>query len=417
MSIVVLSRVEQENPFGVLAQTISEEALPYVIALYTNKDKIARLSDTELTDLVEVLQRHAPELVKDGKIDWEKVNDWVSSDEKLKRDVANFLIEAKRVREEFANSPLLVKLQTLDIVGSLNHQELNKIFTVEKSIKKFAEIVEKSDLPTIWKIVLLENAEKFADRPDLIEKLGRVLGVEKEETTQPAKQDTDTVSGGWKMNLEEPQLNLNLPFPPNVAGSQGSKVSTQSKNMTVISSTQKSSSPQSRYSQNTQKPSTSQSQDKQNQINLTPQSNRSSSDEITLPSEVPFLGDVRKLFTNEQLLTAGASALATLLALAATRNPQMSMHVPLLLQSLKETGKNVGKRAVSVVKTIPEKVKEATNILAQSGVVGKVEPPLPKQETITRVINPPKPPSINDLLKKTNTTKQPKSRKSRKSKR
>ncbi len=416
MSIVVLPRIEQENPFGVLAQTISEEVLPYVIALYTNKDKIARLSDTELTDFIEVLQRHAPELVKDGKIDWEKVNEWANSDEKLKQDVANFLLEAKRVREEFANSPLLVKLQTLDIVGSLNHQELNKIFTVEKSIKKFAEIVEKSDLPTIWKIVLLENAEKFADRPDLIEKLGKVLGIEKEETTQPEpiNQDTDTTSVGWRIDLKTPQLNLNLSSPPKAVSSQGGKANTQPQNKSVIPSPQKSPHSQPQRLQNTQKPPTSSTQNIQNQTNQ--QNNRSSSDEITLPSEVPFLGDVRKLFTNEQLLAAGAGALATLLALTATRNPQMSINTPLLLASLKETGKNAGKRVASVVKAIPEKVKQATNVLAQSGIVGSVEPPLPKRDNITMVINPPKPPSIDNLVKQANTKKQQKKRKGGRSK-
>jgi len=383
MSIVVLPRIEQENPFGVLAQTISEEILPYVIELYTNKDKIARLSDTELTDFVEVLQRHAPELVKDGKIDWEKVNEWAKSDEKLKQDVANFLLEAKRVREEFANSPLLVKLQTLDMVGALNNQELNKIFTVEKSIKKFAEIVEKSDLPTIWKVVLLENAEKFADRPDLIEKLSKVLGVEKEKTTQtePANENTNTTFDSWEINLDTPQVNLNLPSSPNVKSNQGSKESIQPKNKNVISLSQKPPISQPQRSQKEKKLSISLTQNEQYQTNQ--QNNHSSLDEITPPSEVPFLGDVGKLLTNKELLTAGAGVLATLLALAATRNPQMTIHTPFLLTSLKEAGKNVGRQAVSVVKAIPKKVKQATNTLTQSGIVGKVEPPLPKQDNIT----------------------------------
>jgi len=410
MSIVVLPRIEQENPFGVLAQTISEEVLPYVIALYTNKDKIARLSDTELTDFVEVLQRHAPELAKDGKIDWEKVNEWAKSDEKLKQNVANFLLEAKKVREEFANSPLLVKLQTLDMVGALNNQELNKIFTVEKSIKKFVEIVEKSDLPTIWKVVLLENAEKFADRPDLIKKLSRVLGVEKEETAQSTKQETNTTSEDLKTSSEEPQLNLNSqsPYnieksPHNIESSQNNKKGTRNRGA-VFSPQKTPPQPQSllQITPFSQSQHLSQPQNTQNQT---------TSQDRSL--------DTNKLLTNKDLLLTGGSALATLLVLAATRNPKMAIQTPLLLASLKEAGKNVGRKTVSAIKAIPEKVKQATNTLAQSGIVGKVEPPLPKQNYITTVINPPKPPSIENLIKqvnKTNIKKQQKARKGRKSK-
>ena len=424
MSIVVLPRIEEENPFGLLAQTISEEVLPYLIALYTNKDKIARLSDTELTDFVEILQRHAPELVKDGKIDWEKVNEWAKSDEKLKQDVANYLIETKRAREEFANSPLLVKLQTLPLVASLNHQELNKIFTVGKSIKRFAEIVEKSNLPTVWKVLLLDSAEKYANRPDLIEKLERILGLENTEqptVQQTNNQDTAKNINNWKIKLEEPQLTLNLPPPPNITNTQGSRKKSKSKSGVSLPPPPVPPPPPPTFlgfatplppvPPPPPPPSSSTTPSLQHS-----QGAYQTSDKITPPSEVPFLGDVKKLFTNEDLLTAGGTVLATLLALAATRNPQASIYIPLVLASLKEAGKKAGKRVVSVAKKIPEVIKDASKTLAQSGILGGVEPPIPKQDTITRVINPPKPPSINDLLKNVDKPKKSKGRKSRKSK-
>jgi hypothetical protein len=384
MAIVVLPRIEEENPFGQLAEVISEQALPYLIQLYANKDKIARNSDTELTDFVEVLQKHAPELVVDGKINWEKVKEWASSDDKLKQDVANYLLEAKKTREEFANSPIIAKLQMLDVVGSLNPQSLNKIFTVGKTLNKFYEVVEKSNLPTEWKLLLISNAEKLANRPDLVEKLGRILSVEGATTTQLPNQtqNTEENTGGWQLSLdgqkqfgiklEEPQLTIPQISPPQVPKAAGQRVVKQGggenvKQKVEVKQTQKNEQPQ---------PPT------QGEQALPKQS----TDEITLPSEVPYLGDVKKLFTNEELLGAGAGILATLGGLALTRNPKASIQTPLVLASLKESGKKAGVKVVSGAKQIPDKVKKIANTLPITDIINALlkkqpnQPPAPPQK-------------------------------------
>ncbi len=413
MAIVVLPRIEQENPFGELAQVISEQALPYLIKLYANKDKIARLSDTELTDFVEVLQRYAPELVADGKINWEKVNEWAQSDDEMKLSVATFLFDTKRMREEFANAPLIAKLQTIDLASSVNPQELNKIFVASKMQQKLAEAIGNSNLPDEYKLLFLANIEKFVEKPHLIPLLEKVLGGTTQDGNTVKAQDSGGMTGGWQFSLdgskpfgiklEEPVLNMNLPTRPNI--------NTQS---VQVSKGQKTP-PQKQPEQNksVSKP------EKSEKEKTTPpvQKTTSTSEEITLPPEVPFSGDINRLFSNEQLLTAGAGALAALLAFAATRNPKVSIQTPLVLASLKEAGKKAGYKAVSVAKKVPEKVKEASTKLAQSGVVRKVEPPLPKTDEIVRVINPPQPPRISDLLEKLRETqKAPTKNKTKRSK-
>ncbi len=418
MAIVVLPRIEQENPFGELAQVISEQALPYLIKLYANKDKIAKLSDTELTDFVEVLQRYAPELVSDGKINWEKVNEWAQSDDQTKLQVASFLFDAKRMREDFANAPLIAKLQIIDVAGSINPQELNKIFVASKMQQKLAEAIEKSNLPDEYKLLFLANVEKFVEKPHLIPILEKVLGGTTQAGNTVKAQDSGGGTGSWQFSLdgskpfgirlEEPVLNMNLPTRPNI-NTQSVQVSKGRKTP-----------PQKQPEQN----KSASKPEKSEKEKATPpvQKTTSTSEEITLPPEVPFSGDINRLFTNEQLLTAGAGALATLLALAGTRNPNLSIQAPLILASLKEAGKKAGNKAVSVVKKVPEKVKEASTKLAQSGVVRKVEPPLPKTDKIVRVINPPQPPRVSDLLQKIreaqkpSTTNKPKRSKGRKQK-
>ncbi len=224
MAIVVLPRIEQENPFGELAQVIGEQALPYLVKLYANKDKIAKLSDTELTDFVEVLQRYAPELVADGKINWDKVNEWAQSDDQTKLNVASFLFDAKRVREDFANAPLIAKLQTIDIAGALHPQELNKMFVAGKMRQKLAEAIGNSNLPDVYKLLFLANIEKFAEKPHLIPILEKVLGGTTQAGNTTETQDSSGMTGSWQFSLdgskpfgiqlEEPMLTPPQVSPP-----------------------------------------------------------------------------------------------------------------------------------------------------------------------------------------------------------
>ncbi len=232
MTIVVLPKIEQENPFGELAQVISEQALPYLVKLYANKDKIVRLSDTELTDFVEVLQRHAPELVSNGKINWEKVNEWVQSNDPMKLKVATMLFDTKKLREEFANAPLIAKLKTIDMLGSVNPQELNKIFVANKLQQRLAEVINKSNLPDVYKLLLLSNIEKFVEKPELIPLLDKILKETETTTLTTSTQQPTEQVGGWKLSLEgskpfgirleEPKL-----IPPQVSPPQINRTKTQ----------------------------------------------------------------------------------------------------------------------------------------------------------------------------------------------
>ncbi len=225
MAIVVLPRIEQENPFGELAQVIGEQALPYLIKLYANKDKIAKLSDTELTDFVEVLRRYAPELVVDGKINWDKVNEWAQSDDQTKLNVATFLFGAKRMREDFANAPLIAKLQAMNLASPANPDELNKIFVVGKMQQKLAELIGNPNIPDNVREFILNNIEKFADRPDLIPFLGKILsGIMQAGNTVKA-QDSGGGTGSWQFSLDgsKPfgiQLEEPILTPPQVSPPQ-----------------------------------------------------------------------------------------------------------------------------------------------------------------------------------------------------
>ncbi len=225
MAIVVLPRIEQENPFGELAEVIGEQALPYLIKLYANKDKIAKLSDTELTDFVEVLQRQAPELVADGKINWAKVNEWAQSDDQTKLQVASFLFDAKRVREDFANAPLIAKLQAIDVAGSINPQELNKIFVAGKMQQKLTEAIGNSNLPDEYKLLFLANIEKFVEKPHLIPVLEKILGGTTQAGNTTETQDSSGMTGSWQFSLDgsKPfgiQLEEPILTPPQVSPPQ-----------------------------------------------------------------------------------------------------------------------------------------------------------------------------------------------------
>ncbi len=225
MAIVVLPRIEQENPFGELAEVIGEQALPYLVKLYANKDKIAKLSDTELTDFSEVLQRYAPELVSGGKINWDKVNEWAQSDDQTKLQVASFLFDAKRVREDFANAPLIAKLQAIDVAGSINPQELNKIFVAGKMQQKLAEAIGNSNLPDEYKLLFLANIEKFAEKPHLIPILEKVLGGTTQAGITGGTKDSGGGTGSWQFSLDgsKPfgiQLEEPILTPPQVSPPQ-----------------------------------------------------------------------------------------------------------------------------------------------------------------------------------------------------
>jgi len=206
MTIVVLPRIEIDNPFSELAEVLKNEAIPMIRQLAMNKEQIAILSDTELTDHIPILKRFAPELLtQDGKIDWNKVEEYLQSDDLFKKEVANYLINTRRRREEFRNLPIGAKLEQLDFYGAKTNPEiLKKEFMRYTILNKYQEAIEKANLPEDAKLFLLAHAPQFAEltvkNPAYFNAFINILAKhsKKQEET---KQEGET--GGWRLSLDE----------------------------------------------------------------------------------------------------------------------------------------------------------------------------------------------------------------------
>jgi hypothetical protein len=237
MTIVVLPRIEIDNPFGELAEILKNEAIPMIRQLAMNKEQIAILSDTELTDHIPVLKQFAPELLtQDGKIDWNKIEEYLKSDDLFKQEVANYLIDTRRRREEFRNLPIGAKLETMREYGTkTNPQILKKEFTRHFILNKYQEVINNSNLPEDVKLFLLVHAPEFAERvvknPAYFSAFLNIIAKHSKKQDE-AKQE-EGGAGGWRLSLgeegqkgfgirlEEPQLTppqISPPQVPEVAG-------------------------------------------------------------------------------------------------------------------------------------------------------------------------------------------------------
>jgi hypothetical protein len=202
-NLVVLPRIEVDNPFGAVIKTLSQNVIPFVATLTLNKEAIVQNSDHELTDFIPIIKQHAPDLLQDGKIDWTKVNDYLQSDDPLKRRVAEYLYNSRRVRENYANQPVLAKLQNLSFVATAsNPDELNKIITAVNTQKKFENILKTANIPNEWKLYLLSNMKNFAGDPEqasmFVNMLEKILGGSNE--TGSSKEPMQPT---FKKNLEK----------------------------------------------------------------------------------------------------------------------------------------------------------------------------------------------------------------------
>jgi hypothetical protein len=206
--IVVLPRIEIDNPFGSLINILAKEAIPFVRQLAMNKEQIAKLSDVELTDHIPILKQHAPDLLtQDGKIDWNKVEEYANSDDLFKQRIAHYLKQAKQMREEFANLPIGVKLEKmLFYTKGTDPLVLQKEFVIKNVIEKYNEIIDQTDLPEDIKLQLRafspELAELFAQNPTKVIVFLKVL----ERSYSKKKQDTAQQEGGagsWRLSLDE----------------------------------------------------------------------------------------------------------------------------------------------------------------------------------------------------------------------
>jgi len=206
-NIVVLPTIEVPNPFGVLAEVLGNQVIPFIVELSRSKEQIALFSDKELTDHIPILKRFAPDLLtQDGKIDWNKVEEYAKSEDPFKQEVASYLNKVRKMREEFANLPVEEKLEKLGFYAtSTNPKILEKSFKVKVITEKYYEALDKADIPEELKLLLRahapELAEKIAERPELFSSYIKLL-----ENLSKKKQG-DTQQGGgtgsWQLSLDE----------------------------------------------------------------------------------------------------------------------------------------------------------------------------------------------------------------------
>ena len=228
MSIIVRPAIEVENPFGAIASYISENVLPLVIAIETNKKQIQKLSDTELSDHTDILKQYAPDLLTpEGKIDWSKVEEYASSDDRTKQKLASYLLSARQLRTDFANASLYEKLQMLDAVGkATSPDQLRKIAVVGQGLKKVLDVIEKSNAPDELKLWFLLNHEAFYEKPELLEAVMKIFSKKEQASTKEEAKAPDT---SWSLSyrpetleeqvrkfLPDVELSLNLPAPPKI---------------------------------------------------------------------------------------------------------------------------------------------------------------------------------------------------------
>jgi hypothetical protein len=231
-NIVVLPTIEIPNPFGVLAEVLGKEVIPFITELSRSKEQIALFSDKELTDHIPVLKRFASDLLtQDGKIDWNKVEEYAKSEDPFKQEVASYLSNVRKMREEFANLPVGEKLEKLSFYATAtNPKILEKSFKVKIITEKYNEALDKADIPEELKLFFRayapELAEKIAERPELFSSYIKLL-----ENLSKRKQGNTQQGGGtgsWRLSLdgqnkkqfsirlEEPQLTPPQVSPPQI---------------------------------------------------------------------------------------------------------------------------------------------------------------------------------------------------------
>jgi hypothetical protein len=230
MNMIVLPRIEIDNPFGALAETLKDHVLPFITQLAMNKEQIVKLSDKELTDYIPILKQFAPDsLTQDGKIDWSKIEEYAKSEDPFKQQVANYLSEVKKMREEYTNLPLVAKLEQMNYYSTAtNPLNLKKSFMVKTVADKYNEALDKANLPEEAKLLFRafapEFAEKVIEKPEYFNTFLKILegvGKKKQDTTQQGGG-----TGSWRLSLDEQQKKFGIKLeepqltPPQVSPPQ-----------------------------------------------------------------------------------------------------------------------------------------------------------------------------------------------------
>jgi hypothetical protein len=407
-NIVVLPRIEIDNPFSELAEILKNKAIPMIGQLAMNKEQIAILSDTELTDHIPVLKRFAPELLtQDGKIDWNKVEEYLQSDDLFKQEVASYLINTRRRREEFKNLPIGAKLEQLDVYGAkTNPQILKKEFMRHIILTKYQEAINNSDLSEDAKLFLLAHAPYFAEltvnNPAYFNAFLNILAKHSKKQDE-TKQESGT--GGWRLSLGEggqkkfgirlemPQLNFPQISPPQVPKKTGIKRDISGKKHSPPGGTsgtgqvkpppggtggtgQVEPPPGGTGGTGQVKPppggtggtgqvepppgGTGGTGQVENKTTKNQQLQMQTSDEIFFPSEVPYAPDVKSILSREELKSIGKHALIDLALLALLKDPRF------ILRTVgKVAGRVIGGKAGKKAQQVAENVaKETTQNVA-----------------------------------------------------
>jgi len=159
----------------------------------------------------------------------------------FKQEVANYLINTRRRREEFRNLPIGAKLEQLEVYGAkTNPQILKKEFIRHAILNKYQEAINNSNLSEDAKLFLLAHAPYFAEltvkNPAYFNAFLNIIAKHSKKQDE-AKQEHRT--GSWRLSLdeekrrgfgiklEEPQLVIPQISPPQMFETK--QQSTQSK--------------------------------------------------------------------------------------------------------------------------------------------------------------------------------------------
>jgi len=375
-NIVVLPRIEIDNPFSELAEILKNETIPMIGQLTMNKEQIAILSDTKLTDHIPILRQFAPELLtQDDKIDWNKVEEYLQSDDLFKQEVANYLINARKSREEFVNLPIGVKLEKLGFYSAKsNPQILKKNFMARIISEKYQEMIKNSNLSEDAKLFLLahtpELAEKVVQNPayftvflKILDKHSKQQNIVQQENKTETEQDNKASS--WQLSLDGQQkkFGIKLEEPrlviPQISFPQVSKTVKQKRVKQEAGikqgSVDKIRSLPSRTEQ--VKPLSEETDQTKNKTTENQQLQMQTSDEIFLPSEVLYAPDVKNMLSREELKSIGKHALIDLALLALLRDPRALFRTGKGV--IGKTAEKIARKNVKIDREIERKVLEA----------------------------------------------------------
>jgi hypothetical protein len=179
------------NPF-LDAMVDMQDLFTTISAYQQHKPYIDKYSDTSLSDLKDKVKAYLPEAIdKDGNINFSKLEELASNGNPL----AEHILTIKQHREQFANAPIIGKLEAIknDAVRDiLSGNKLTKEANILKKSQQFDEILKKANIPEERKTLLSLNKEAFLSDPKLLAYLTTIFS--NQQPTQNNQQDTEQQS-------------------------------------------------------------------------------------------------------------------------------------------------------------------------------------------------------------------------------